>query len=283
MSNIVIPYRGYLTQLGDTPYEPPIADMIGQWKATPAYLKNSNNTGQPSTNGEKISRWNGDTGGTSMVQLDDGLQPIWCNGSAGSVGNLSIPAGLNGYPYIWFNYGDGESWLEATSSSYSDESIFTMYYVMDTNTTAQTSLYDTMMTNMDSFTWDGGWRIGADNPDELTACVGDWSLPTIELKSTWTNPRVFCLKWKNSGTPRSRFGMTGGGGPNYFTWGSSNYTALMANTDNMLWGTGRESNGSPGRGNIDMVINEAFFYEVYHSDTVSQTIMNGLKDKFGTS
>ena len=40
MSNIVIPYRGLLTQLDSGPYEPPLTDMIGRWKAEASYLRN---------------------------------------------------------------------------------------------------------------------------------------------------------------------------------------------------------------------------------------------------
>ena len=109
---------------------------------------------------------------------------------------------------------------------------------------------------------------------------------------------MFCLKWQNgfsaANDPTSRFGMTGGGGLNYFTWGSASGSnadpderPVMTNHEKMLWGTGRDGGsgtiGEPPQGNVNMVIYEAFFYDVYHTDTVSQAIMTGLKDKFGTS
>ena len=300
MSNIVIPYRGLLTQLDSGPYEPPLTDMIGRWKAEASYLRNAENSAQPTTNGEKISRWNGDQGGASMRQTSNGAMPIWCDGTADSSVTPAIPAGLNGYPYVWFNYDNGETWLEASSSFYGDDNICTMYYVMDTHSVSQTGGYDSMVTNYDDYYWSpGGWRIGSDNngSTDLASAVGDWgSRTTVDLASSWTNPRVFCLKWQggsSSYSPTSRFGMTGGGGLNYFTWGSatgsnnpsaSNYDPpTMSGHSTMLWGTGRDFSSNAPQGNVNMVIYEAYFYDVYHSDTTSQAIMTGLKNKFGTS
>ena len=103
MSNIVIPYRGLLTQLGDGPYVPPSGNLIGDWNPLATNVTKATVSGE-----EFVSRWDNSTDSRYMDQSSASARPTWHDGSG--IGDI-------GKPYIRFNENasgstSGITWLE---------------------------------------------------------------------------------------------------------------------------------------------------------------------------
>ena len=283
MSNIVIPYRGLLTQLGDSPYVPPSGNLIGDWNPLAANITKATVSGE-----EFVSRWDNSTNSRYMDQSSASARPTWHDGSG--IGDI-------GKPYIRFNENasgssSGITWLELDTDLYAYQNIMTMYFVIDP--TGDPDTFNNYIGNSPDWDWDEGWRLGSDNDtEEMVTTVGDWSANAIEVKSNWTSRRVVAFKFYRGGEEenyRNRAGYTFGTTPviwasdtSYSNFDESyqSFNSLSAVTS-VVAGTTRSSSGTLPYYGSDFSFFRWLVYDTYHSDTTSEAIMVALKQEYST-
>lgn len=283
MSNIVIPYRGYLTQLGDSPYVPPSGNLIGDWNPLAANVTKATVSGE-----EYVSRWDNSTNGRYMDQSSASARPTWHDGSG--IGDI-------GKPYIRFNENassstSGITWLELDTDLYAYENVMTMYFVMDP--TGDPETYTNYIGNSEDWGWDEGWRLGSEGgSEEMCTTVGDWSANRIITKTSWTSRRVVAFKFYRGGEEedyRNRSGYTFGTTP--VNWSSDtsftnfdesyqSFSSISAVTS-VVAGTTRNSSGNLPYYGSDFSFFRWLVYDSYHSDATSEAIMVALKQEYST-
>ena len=283
MSNIVIPYRGLLTQLGDGPYVPPSGNLIGDWNPLA-----TNVTKATVGNEEFVSRWDNSTNGRYMDQSSASARPTWHDGSG--IGDI-------GKPYLRFNENatgssSGVTWLELDTDFYAHTQVMTFYFVMDP--TGDPDTYINWIGNSLDYDYDEGWRLGTDSSsEEMEAGVGNWPQNSMTLKSNWTSRRVVCYKFyrtSNESLRANRGGYTFGNDPviwtsdtSYYNWNVSFQGFNQAsNVHSVVCGTGRNGSGNIPYYGSDFNMYRWLVYDTYHNDSTSEDIMVALKQEYST-
>lgn len=260
-------------------YTPPQANLTGDWNPISSKLLDS--SGSSISNGDLVSRFDDTSSSLYMDQSSNAAMPEW----------FESDTNRNNKPYIRFNRNasgssSGVTWLQVSSQFAYDDSRMSIYLVIDYGINTE-SFADVFTNTLDSG-WDEGFSIHSQSAGSIHGSVASWASNDVQIKSSFSSPRVVVYKFRTGSTPYSnRGGYTVGGS---VSWNSDSSTTNMnqsrqnlgTNYSKALLGTGRNGSGSLPYYGMEFNLYRMVIYNTNHTDTESESIMNDLKTEYDT-